>query len=297
MPNLAITDAQAAFFHANGYLILRGFLHSEEFSRLRQGVDNLTEYGKLGVHADPDFLYGTGDKTGKRVLRRIEYVVDKSDACKVLLGHPYILRSVERLIGRDFVPTWDSLVAKLPAEGVEVPWHRDASPFHVGDAPIFTVAFYLDRADQDTCLWVLPGSHLWKQSDVDQIVARPVFSTDGATPLLMDPGDVAFHHVLLLHGSRANHTPKTRRVLYYEFRSARVEAELGPHTPEYIPLKQRVLINCIARRRAAPYVSRDEVPYDYDPPAPWTLTGVDVPLASLRIPHEAYWRSSESPEK
>ena len=297
MPNLAITASQAAFFMENGYLILRGLLHSEEFSRLHQGVDNLTEYGKLGVHADPDFLYGTGYKTGKRILRRIEYVVDKSDACKVLLAHPYILRSVERLIGKDFIPARDSLVAKLPAEGVEVPWHRDESGLHVDETPVFSVAFYLDPADQDTCLWVLPGSHRWRQSDVDRIVARPVFSTDGATPLLMDPGDVAFHHVLLLHGSRANHTPKTRRVLYYEFRPAHVEAALGPHTPEYIPLKQHVLVNCIARRRAAPYIPRDEFSYEYDPPAPWTIQDSGEPLSTLRIPHEAYWRSSESSER
>ena len=59
--------------------------------------------------------------------------------------------------------------------------------------------------------------------------------------LKVNPGDVLFHNVLVLHGSPPAQT-KLRRVLYYEFRPGEVEREFGPHTPEYGPLKQQILI-------------------------------------------------------
>ena len=58
------------------------------------------------LRRDPD-----ARPTGRKVLRRIEYVIDKRDECKVLLGNPFILRSVEKLMGPDLIPTWDSMDA------------------------------------------------------------------------------------------------------------------------------------------------------------------------------------------
>jgi ectoine hydroxylase-related dioxygenase (phytanoyl-CoA dioxygenase family) len=292
MPDGVITDEQVRFFRENGYLILRSAIHGEEFARLRNAMNRLTEFGKLGVHGEPDFLYEPGPRSGSRVLRRIEYVLDKADEAKVLLGHPYILRSVEKLAGKDFIPTWDSLVTKLPKEGIEVPWHRDADMKYMGDTPIFSVDFYLDPADVDTCLWILPGSHRWSTQDAERAVERPGFETMGAIPVLMQPGDVLFHNIFLLHGSKENVSSKTRRVVYFEFRTAHIEAEKGPHTPEYIPLKQQILLDCIARRKVAPYVSKEEVPYIYASPAPWNVEPPAEPLKSHRVPHEEFWRES-----
>jgi hypothetical protein len=290
MPDGAITDEQERFFRENGFLILRSAIHGEEFSRLRNAMNRLTEYGKLGLHGEPDYLYEAGPKTGSRMLHRIEYIVDKADEAKVLLGHPFFLRSIEELAGKDFIPTWDALVTKLPKEGVEVPWHRDADTRYMGDTPIVSVDFYLDPADEDTCLWILPGSHRWSAEDAERAIARPGFETKGAKPMVMQPGDVLFHNIFLLHGSKENVSSKTRRVIYFEFRTAHVEAAKGPHTTEYIRLKQRVLLDCIERRKAASYVSKEETPYTYSPPGPWSMKPLTEPLRSHRVPHEAYWR-------
>ncbi len=290
---LVISDEQAQFFRDNGYLILRGVVQGEELRRLTAAMDALTAYGRAEVRPDPDYMYRPGHKTGEPVLARIEYVVDKTEEGKVLLGHPFILRSVEKLVGPDLIPTWDSMVLKLPGQGIEVGWHRDAGTECVGDHPIFNVDFYLDAADEDTCVWVIPGSHRWPAEQVDPIIRRKPFSTEGAVPALMQPGDVMFHDILVLHGSPANTSEKLRRVLYYEFRTARVESELGPHTPEYIPLKQEVLRRCIERRRGCPYVAADETPFEYRPPAPWDrATASAEGPATYRYPHGAYWRGS-----
>lgn len=298
----AISDEEAQFFQDNGYLIVRRVLEGEELRRMRAAMDELTEYGRSAVRDDPDYLYGTGHRSGGKVLQRVEYVIDKRDDAKVLLGNPFILRSVEKLMGKDLIPTWDSMVLKLPGEGIVVPWHRDAGTGCVGDQPIFNVDFYMDAADEDTCVWVIPGSHQWSAEKVrDWLAARPKepvtreeFVPEGAVPALMQPGDVLFHNILAIHGSPANTSDKLRRVVYYEFRAAHVEEQLGPHVPAYIPLKQKELLACIAKRKAADYIPSDEPPYEYDPPAPYDTTSLapGEELPTYRYAHGDYWRPS-----
>lgn len=288
-----ITDDQAQFFLDNGYLILRGVLQGEEFRRVLAAADRITQTGIEAQTDDPDFLYGVGQKTGARVFRRAEYLIDKGDEFRVLLAHPFILRSVEKLMGPDLIPTWDSMVVKLPGEGIVVPWHRDAGPEQVGDKAIFNIDFYLDEADEDTGVWVMPGSHAWSESRVQEFLTRARFPEPGAVVARMQPGDVMFHNILLLHGSPPNYSPKLRRVIYYEFRTAHVEDAIGPHTRDYIPLKQKVLLKCLHLRRNADYIPREEEPYLYDPPAPYDTviqTTADA-LPTFRHVHQDYWRS------
>lgn len=301
MVRTVISDEEAKFFHENGYLILRNVLAEPELSRVQAAMDELMRYGSETVRDHPDYMYGRGHKTGQPVLQRIEYVIDKKDEMKVLLGHPFILNTVEKLMGPDLIPTWDSMVLKLPGEGIVIPWHRDAGTEHVGDTPIFNVDFYLDPADYDTCVWVIPGSHLWSKEQTAAWLqehakdhTRADFEASGAVPALMSPGDVLLHNILVLHGSPENASEKLRRVVYYEFRTAHVEEKLGPHTPEYIPHKQKVLLACLERRRQADYIPADEVPYVYHPPAPWNQVqlapGEELP--TYRYPHGEFWRAA-----
>jgi ectoine hydroxylase-related dioxygenase (phytanoyl-CoA dioxygenase family) len=202
-------------------------------------------------------------------------------------------------MGRDLIPTWDSMVLKFPGEGIIVPWHRDAGTAQVGDKPIFNVDFYLDEATEENCVWVIPGSNLWDSERTAAWLeahrsAKTVedFRASGAVPALMQPGDVMFHNILVVHGSPSTTVPQIRRVVYYEFRTAHVEEAIGPHVPAYIPLKQKVLLACIERRKRADYIPPDEEPYAYQPPAPYNTVSLlpDEPLSSYRYAHGDYWR-------
>lgn len=300
MSKTVISDDEARFFEENGYLILRGAIQGEELRRVQAAMMDLTEYGSMQVRTDPDYAYGIGHKSGGKVLKRVEYVVDKRDEMKVLMANPFILNTVEKLMGPDLIPTWDSMVLKLPGEGIIVPWHRDAGAGQVGDKPIFNVDFYLDAADEDTCVWVVPGSHKWPAEEVeawlhrrrmcDQSVAD--FRGTGAVPALMEPGDVLLHDILVLHGSPSNASDKLRRVVYYEFRTAHVEDAIGPHVPAYVPLKQRMLLACIDRRKQAEWVDRGENAYVYNPPPPYDQVEFDPgqELPTYRYAHADFWR-------
>jgi ectoine hydroxylase-related dioxygenase (phytanoyl-CoA dioxygenase family) len=280
----AITDEQARAFERDGLLLIRNLLCAEELAALRRETAEMVERAAAEQPDDPwvkDVVYRQHEITAQRVPSRVEYVVDKSPACRALLGHPFILRSVEKLQGREFIPTWDSMVFKLAGQGAEIAWHRDAGREHVGHAPIFNVDFYLDESDLTNCLWAIPGSNSWSAADAAariEALSKPAFRTQGATPVCMQPGDVLLHDILLLHGSPAA-TSQLRRLIYYEFRPSETIRALGPHRPEYIPLKQLVLHECLVHRGRQPYAATEEAfAYAGKPPQ-------RGPLTTLRIPH------------
>ncbi len=288
-----ITDAQVKFFLDNGFLIIRRVLVGEELATIQASMAQLYQKGVAGVKDDPDFMYGRGVKSGQQVLRRIEYVIDKSEPMQALLGHPFILRTVEKLQGCNFIPTWDSMVVKVPDEGIIVPWHRDAAvaAYSTATRPIFNVDFYLDRSDLKSCLWVIPGSALWTQEQAMERCERPGFDTADAIPVPLEAGDVILHNIQLVHGSPAGDGNALRRTVYYEFRPGEIELEFGPHSPEYTPLKQQVLVACLKQRSALPYTA-GEKPFNYAPTGSFGLADAAVPPPTFRYPHEKYWRIS-----
>jgi phytanoyl-CoA hydroxylase len=289
-----ITDEQAQFFLDNGLLILRNVVRGQELKDMQDQTQPLIDQARAGT-TDPDYQYKTHEITKERVPTRVEYVIEKTSAGKGLLGHPFILRTVEKLQGRNFIPTWDSMVFKNPGAGAAVPWHRDSGTDFGCDKPIFNVDFYLDDSDMSNCLWGILGSNLWTAERANATVAKlnkGGFNTDeNAVPICMKPGDVILHNILALHGSPAAQS-KLRRVCYYEFRPAEVEKSKGPHKPEYIPLKQRVLLAALRDRQRLGY-GAGEKPFVYNPSSEFTpppFSAADE-LPTYRYPHGEFWRA------
>lgn len=285
-----IDETHAKQFLDAGVLVLRNVLHPGELSALRDQTLPLIERAAATRVDDPDYAYGSHD--GVVTASRIEYVIDKLPACKALLGHPFILRTVELLQGRNFVPTWDSCVFKLPGAGVAVPWHYDDAGYDGLDVPpVFNVDFYLDTADETNCLWVFPGSQHWpverSRAKAGELNAGG-FGTEDAVAIHMAPGDVLLHNARALHGSAAS-SSELRRVVYYEFRAGEAEREHGPHTVEYIPLKQRVLLACLRRREQAPYAAAER-PFVYRPEGAFAVPDDEEP-GTYRYAHEQHWRT------
>jgi ectoine hydroxylase-related dioxygenase (phytanoyl-CoA dioxygenase family) len=285
-------DSRAcAAFREAGVLVLRGLLGREELDALRAQTLGLVERACASRVDDADFQYKR-HPDGSEVPFRIEYVVDKLPACRALLGHPVVLRAVEALQGPDFIPTWDSMVFKREGGGAAIEWHRDAGADQCdGVRPIFNVDVYLDASDAENGLFALPGSQRWSDAEAARACAErnagDSFRRDGAVALPMQPGDALLHDILLVHGSPAARSG-LRRVLYYEFRPADVELAIGPHTPSYVPLKQRVLRACLRERAAVPY-ARGEEPFAHRPTAAFAAAPEAGPVA-YRVPHHEHWR-------
>jgi phytanoyl-CoA hydroxylase len=270
-----LTPDQAQAFRDAGLLIIRGLVRGEELAALERETMPLVDQAKTlcaGHTETPEWdvhhvLATKHAQTGALTPYRLEYPCQRSEACRLLLAHPFILNSVQMLQGPDLTPTWDSLVFKYPGHGAIIPWHRDGEPPIHLPSPVFNVDFYLDASDLSNCVWGIPGSHLWPQEQAVAECARRngTLSWDvaGAVPVPMQPGDVLLHDIKTLHGSPWAQST-LRRVLYYEFRAAEVILGNGLRTEAYVKRKQLMLKSLIAQRAAHPRFA-GETPFTYAP--------------------------------
>ena len=125
------------------------------------------------------------------------------------------------------------MVLKMPGQGIAVPWHRDraSTDDYPTEPPVFIADFYVDDADMDTCIWVVPGSHKWSDARTAEAISRSATGT--ASP----PA-----------------TPCRCRCLPARCCSTTCEhCEHCPSTRDYVIAKQKVLRACLRERRTTPY--------------------------------------------
>ncbi len=266
-------------FDRDGYVVLPQLLSTAEVRALQDDTATIVAGGYEGKEPESDYFHNTLPDTGEDVFHRVQYVFPKApnNSLLILLGHPFILEIVHRILGDDFVCAAEALVFKMPRNGREVPVHADCEPTDTRLAPlIFNVDYYLDDANLDNgCLYVAPGSH--KAGLPSQEIARQGFDFPGLKPLLAQAGDVVLHNTRLAHGSPRSNGGALRRTLYYEFQSMDQMIKQGGPRPDhpmndtFIADRFRLIMAAIAARRDAPY-AQGETPYPYQPPARYHVT-------------------------
>ena len=236
-----LTEEQIAFFDQHGYLILRQWIPQSLLTRLQ---DAATAWIEDGLDATPEHLhyqdYNYARRATGRALFRVNYLHNKGQAASLeLLGSPQVLGVAESLCGRNFVPTYESLVFKQEGDGAAIMWHQDA--VHPRHQRIFNFDLYLDRSTADAgALHVIPGSQT-EGRDICAIEHEWGWSPPGVQVVEMEPGDVLLHDVMVVHGSEPVEGKSLRRTIYYEFRAAEEILQDGPWDAEWIDRRLRLL--------------------------------------------------------
>lgn len=270
-----ITDEEIDFFDRNGYVICRGVLHADELAEFRRESARLIQ--EIQDHGPAEALCNRGPEGIPYYLTYLH--ANPNSFSLRLLAHPFIGDLLTRMVGPDFIPCYESLVFKLPGNGSSVPWHRDGNA-RTGGERIFNIDLYPDRSTvENSCVWVIPGSHLWEHERAWEMAARgrEQFELPGAVPAEMEPGDVLLHHVKVLHGSTVNHSQELRRVVYFDNRAVSWNEQYHWFAPEV--LEQRCLLYQYAlhQRKSNPYPSDDEF-FQYQPPPGLPRWNPDDPI-------------------
>src|ERR1044072_5939450 len=82
-----ITDAQAQFFRDNGLLVIRNVIRGAELKAMQEETFPLVRQAVADIgkpEKRQDYMYKKHELTGEEVPFRIEFVVDKTRAAKVL---------------------------------------------------------------------------------------------------------------------------------------------------------------------------------------------------------------------
>jgi ectoine hydroxylase-related dioxygenase (phytanoyl-CoA dioxygenase family) len=282
-----LTPEQIRSFDENGYLVLKGRVSGELLRRLQEAGDRWIKQAESAEPSGPHGDYVYGKRAGGRTIPfRVNYLHAKGEPASLeLLGSPEVLGIAESLAGPNFVPTYESMVFKMPGDGEIIPWHQDAV-FTKRRFRIFNIDVYLDRATHNGgALRVIPKS----QTSIQDVCALNDGSYDwlnGPHQIVeMEPGDVLVHDDMVLHGSPRTQKNPLRRVVYFEFRPIEQILEEGPWDATFADQRLRLISIALKRHQD---VFPDASPFT------WNLAPAHRPQVSadeateLKIAHTAH---------
>jgi phytanoyl-CoA hydroxylase len=216
---------QINFFDVNGYLVLKNLIEPERLESLREAVLRVIK----GVD---DGLRSRTVVTRKNGLLTMQ--LQQLHLANPLIGdfifHPK-LGAVASALMKDTpeVRLWhDQVVYKPPRVGGQVAFHQDYFYWQHLSAPDMVSAWCaLSKSDEKSgCMFVVPGSHRWglvknryrhEDAELEYIFDSCADHHPEKVAIVLEPGDVSFHHALTIHGSYQNESDQHRLgfVLHY----------------------------------------------------------------------------------
>lgn len=139
-----------------------------------------------------------------------------------LVCDPAILDHVEKILGPDILCWSSSFFSKPPNDRAFVSWHQDLTYWGLEPEVIVTAWIAITPSTRESgCMRVIPGSHIQgQQGHSDTYATENLLSRgqvldvkvdeDCAVDILLQPGEMSLHHVLMVHGSEINQTQAPR---------------------------------------------------------------------------------------
>lgn len=196
-----LSPAQVHTYGQQGILHPLPVLRDEEASTL------------LGQYmAQADFLRGRNNKKPHLLFTWLD----------ALVRDPRILDAVEDLLGPDLLCWSSQFFAKPAGDKAYVSWHQDATYWGLSSHDILTAWVALSPSTPRAgCMRVVPGTHHAQvahrenEDDGANMLTRGqeiAVRVDPAQVLdvVLAPGQMSLHHVLLFHGSEANRADHAR---------------------------------------------------------------------------------------
>ena len=130
-----------------------------------------------------------------------------------LVRHPGVLDPVAEILGPDLLCWTSNAFIKNAGDGTFVSWHQDATYWGLSSDEVVTAWIALSPSNLDNgCMRVVPGSHAAKQIPHKDTFNAQNLLTRGqevsvevdeneAVDLVLEPGQMSLHHVLIVHGS------------------------------------------------------------------------------------------------
>jgi hypothetical protein len=220
-----LSDEQLEFFRINGYLSGIRLLNPGQIGELRRELAELIEPDHDGKELW--YEYNSNESTDPdtvlfHALGAWRIKVGFHD----LLWNPAFLIPASQLL-QGAVRFWhDQLFSKPAHHGGVVAWHQDYS-YWTRTEPMEHLTCWIgldDSTIENGCLQYIPGSHRWNLLPItglagDMLAIKEVLDREqwetfnNPVAIELEAGECAFHHPLLVHGSFANKSPRSRRAV------------------------------------------------------------------------------------
>ncbi len=228
----AITDAEIARYHEQGFIAVRDAFTSEEVRVAFEALNHLIA-GRVPEFQNIQFrqeargkLEGLSLDERLDSVRRLLYFVDYEPRLKAIAHKPQLLAVIEKLLG-DKPEMFQDMALIKPPQGREKPWHQDHAYFELTpETRVVGVWIALDPADiENGCMRVMPGWHRSGRFPHFQIRDLQICDSEMngliehrvAVPL--EPGGCLIFDSYLPHGTPNNFTSSRRRALQFHYRA------------------------------------------------------------------------------
>ena len=208
-----IEAASDGGWKANGWAMIRGFLDSDDLSKLRAEADRLL--------ADQSLFQQRGSVPNSATRSdRLDPVIDLSPSFASQTTDPRLLSIVNRLLGANAQLLKDKFIAKPPrAPGYGT--HQDGAYWRglgVDASRFLTAIICLDDATADKGpIECAPGHHRALLTDPDRIADPDEASLGPFVPVEAKAGDLMMLHALTPHRSGPNTSSEMRRALLFTY--------------------------------------------------------------------------------
>ncbi|MEY3643325.1 MAG: hypothetical protein RLZZ207_19 [Bacteroidota bacterium] len=218
-----LTKEQLDFFHENGYLAGVQLLNDTQIRALDKALDEVMD-PKHPLHGLFHEFHSNESSDPNTVLFHSLGHWRIATAFHDAIWNPAFRMVASQLLGNRGVRFWhDQLFCKPAHHGGVVAWHQDYSYWtRTVEMQHLTCWCGLDDATEENgCLQYVPGSHRWGLLEKPSLAGE----MDGLMAMLSEEqkaqfapvaiplkaGYAAFHHPLLVHGSYANYSPRSRK--------------------------------------------------------------------------------------
>jgi len=223
-PNV-LTDAQLAFYHENGFLVVEDVFAEDELAELRKAADELlTKSGPI-VRGNPRLEIEPETQDGKLVVRKIEPIIDVIPAFRTLANDERLTAPAAQIFGEPAILFEDKLNYKPPHVGSAYPLHQDYSYWTEYTDRLITVTLYFDDATPENgCLRFVPGSHkrglMERPTGERHIIEWEMKEPGIAVDAPGKAGSLVFFSCYTAHHSFPNRSDKERRAILYTYNPA-----------------------------------------------------------------------------
>lgn len=226
----AVTTAQIAAYHRDGFVVIDNVLSEQDVQDLRRVTDELVERSRSVSQHDRIYDLEPTHSAEQPRVRRIKSPTDVDPVYDRIMRHPGILAVLQALIHPAIRYDASKLNLKSAGYGAAVEWHQDWAFYpHTNDDLAAVGVMMDDMLLENGPLLCIPGSHrgpVYDHHDAEGYFCGAMDPTrreldfSRAVPLTGKAGSITVHHVRTVHGSAVNTSDKERRLLLYQYRAA-----------------------------------------------------------------------------
>ncbi|MDX6376854.1 MAG: L-proline 4-hydroxylase [Gaiellaceae bacterium] len=219
-----MASKMAAEYADRGYVFRESLLSTDEITVLTDELDRIVG----GHEPQAGIIFETDGITPRTVFNPHLY----SDVYDRLIRHPKVLGAVEDLLGEQAYAFQLGINCKAAFNGDVWFWHQDFPTYleddHIPEPRMVNALIFLDEVNSlNSPLMIVPGSHrlppevneettqgtsyTLRYSSTEMIKEQVAVS--GIVAPTGPPGSVIFMNVNALHGSTANLSPWSRRMI------------------------------------------------------------------------------------